>query len=210
MQQCELNPILNGAAPQPLLIVISGPSGVGKDTLLTRMRENGASFHFVVTATSRPARPGETDGVDYHFVAKERFEQMIAGGELLEWAEVYGQYKGIPKREITQALASGSDVMLRVNVDGAATMKQLVPEAVFIFLAPPSADELRQRLALRMTESAEDLQRRLSVAAQEMDQLCHFDYVVINHADRLDEAVAQVQSIIHAEKQRVHPRRLAL
>lgn len=210
MQECELNPIIRGAAPQPLLIVLSGPSGVGKDTLLLRMRENGTTFHFVVTATSRAQRPGEVNGVDYHFVDRTRFEQMIADNELLEWAEVYGQYKGIPKAEISQALASGHDVVLRINVDGAATVKKLVPEAIFIFLAPPSTEELQQRLASRKTESAAEREQRLAVAEQEMEQLCHFDYVVINYADRLEEAVDQVRSIIHAEKQRVHPRMLTL
>jgi guanylate kinase len=210
MQACELNPILSGDAPPALLIVISGPSGVGKDSLVTALRRNGSLFHFVVTATSRPARPGEVNGVDYHFVGTERFEQMIRNDELLEWAEVYGQYKGIPKAEISDALASGRDVMLRINVDGAATMKQLIPQAVFIFVAPPSADELRQRLAARMTEDEAQLQQRLAVAADEMEQICRFDYVVVNHDGRLDDAAAQVHAIIQAEKQRVQPRRPAL
>jgi len=144
-----LNPILQGKPPQPLLVVISGPSGVGKDSVLMRMRELGFPFHFVVTANSRPQRPGEIDGVDYHFVTTERFREMIENDELLEWAEVYGQYKGIPKFEIRQAMASGRDVILRINVDGAATIKRLAPEAVFIFLAPASLDELRHRLLLR-------------------------------------------------------------
>lgn len=205
-----LNPVLHGKPPQPLLVVISGPSGVGKDSVLMRMRELGFPFHFVVTANSRPQRPGEIDGVDYHFVSTERFREMIANDELLEWAEVYGQYKGIPKFEIRQAMASGRDVILRINVDGAATIKRLAPEAVFIFLAPASLDELRHRLMLRRTESPAEVERRLAMVADELAQLPNFDYVVINHADRLDEAVGQIRAIISAEKARVYPRRVNL
>lgn len=205
-----LNPILQGKPPQPLLVVISGPSGVGKDSVLMRMRELGFPFHFVVTANSRPQRPGEIDGVDYHFVTTERFREMIENDELLEWAEVYGQYKGIPKFEIRQAMSSGRDVILRINVDGAATIKRLAPEAVFIFLAPASLDELRHRLLLRRTESPAEVERRLAMVADELAQLPNFDYVVINHADRLDEAVGQIRAIISAEKARVYPRRISL
>lgn len=205
-----LNPVLQGKPPQPLLVVISGPSGVGKDSVLMRMRELGFPFHFVVTANSRPQRPGEIDGVDYHFVSTERFREMIDNDELLEWAEVYGQYKGIPKFEIRQAMASGRDVILRINVDGAATIKRLAPEAVFIFLAPASLDELRHRLMLRRTESPAEVERRLAMVADELAQLPNFDYVVINHADRLDEAVGQIRAIISAEKARVYPRRVNL
>ncbi|WP_322823035.1 guanylate kinase [Chloroflexus sp.] len=205
-----LNPILQGKPPQPLLVVISGPSGVGKDSILMRMRELGFPFHFVVTANSRPQRPGEIDGVDYHFVTTERFREMIENDELLEWAEVYGQYKGIPKFEIRQAMASGRDVILRINVDGAATIKRLAPEAVFIFLAPASLDELRHRLLLRRTESPAEVERRLAMVADELAQLPNFDYVVINHADRLDETVGQIRAIISAEKARVYPRRISL
>ncbi len=194
----------------PLLVVISGPSGVGKDSVLMRMRELAFPFHFVVTATSRPIRPGEIDGYDYHFVSVERFEQMIRDDELLEWAKVYGQYKGIPKSEVRQAMASGRDVLLRINVDGAATIKRLAPEAVFIFLAPASPEELRRRLTVRRTESPQEIERRLAMASEEMEQVRHFDYVVINREDRLDEAVGQIRAIIIAEKQRVFPRQVTL
>jgi guanylate kinase len=204
------NPQLDGKPPVPLLVVISGPSGVGKDSVLMRMRELAFPFHFVVTATSRPIRPGEIDGYDYHFVSVERFERMIQDDELLEWAKVYGQYKGIPKSEVRQAMASGRDVLLRINVDGAATIKRLAPEAVFIFLAPASPEELRRRLTLRRTESPQEIERRLAMASQEMEQVRHFDYVVINREDRLDEAVGQIRAIIIAEKQRVFPRQVTL
>lgn len=175
-----------------------------------RMRELAFPFHFVVTATSRPIRPGEIDGYDYHFVSVERFEEMIRNDELLEWAKVYGQYKGIPKSEVRQAMASGRDVVLRINVDGAATIKRLAPEAVFIFLAPASTEELRRRLTVRRTESPQEIEQRLAMASQEMEQVRHFDYVVINREDRLDEAVGQIRAIIIAEKQRVFPRQVTL
>jgi guanylate kinase len=183
---------------------------VGKDTVLMRMRELGFPFHFVVTATSRPIRPGERDGYDYHFVGGVRFEEMINQNELLEWAEVYGHYKGIPKSEIRQAHTSGRDVILRVDVQGAATIKRMAPEAVFIFIAPGNLGELERRLQLRRTESDHEMQRRLSVAQHELEQVNNFDFVVINHEDRLDETVGQIRAIITAEKLRVRPRRVYL
>jgi guanylate kinase len=204
------NPLLDGKPAPPLLVVLSGPSGVGKDSILMRMRDIGFPFHFVVTATSRAMRPGERDGYDYYFVGKERFEEMIAQEELLEWAEVYGHYKGIPKSEVRQALASGRDVILRIDVQGAATIRRLAPEAVFVFLVPGSFDELRARLQWRRTESPDQMEQRLAMARHEMEALDQFDYLVINREDHLDDAVGQIRAIIVAEKQRVRPRRVAL
>jgi guanylate kinase len=204
------NPLLDGMTPPPLLVVISGPSGVGKDSVLNRMRELNFPFHFVVTATSRAIRPGEVNGYDYHFVSVERFEAMIHEEELLEWATVYGQYKGIPKFEVRQAMASGRDVVLRINVDGAATVRRIAPEAIFIFLAPGSLEELQQRLRQRRTENQAEIESRLAAAASELAQVEQFDYVVINREGQLDEAVAQIGAIILAEKQRVFPRQVRL
>lgn len=206
----NMHPALRGTPAPPLLVVISGPSGVGKDSVLMRMRELGFPFHFVVTATSRAIRPGERAGHDYHFVTKPRFQAMIDDGELLEWAEVYGHYKGIPKAEIRQAHQSGRDVILRIDVQGAATIRKLAPEAVFIFLAPDNIGELHNRLRWRRTESADDLARRLSLAEHELAQVGAFDYLVINREDRLDEAVGQIRAIIVAEKLRVRPRQVSL
>lgn len=206
----DLNPTLQGRPAPPLLVVISGPSGVGKDTVLMRMRELGFPFHFVVTATSRERRPTERDGYDYHFVSEARFREMIEQNELLEWAEVYGRFKGIPKQEVRQAHGSGRDVILRIDVQGAATIKRIAPEAVSIFLAPANLEELRNRLRWRRTESPDEMERRLAVAMHEMDQIGSFDYVVINHEDKLDEAAGQIRSIIQAEKLRVRPRRVEL
>ena len=206
----DRNPLLEGKPPYPLLVVLSGPSGVGKDSILMRMRDVGFPFHFVVTATSRPMRPGERPGYDYHFHTAAEFEAMIAAGELLEWANVYGHYKGIPKSEIRDALASGRDVILRIDVQGAKTIRSLAPEAVLIFVAPGNFAELRNRLQWRRTETPDEMERRLGVARQEMDTLDQFDYVVINREDHLDDAVGQIRAIVRAEKHRVQPRRVRL
>ncbi len=189
--------------PRPVLVVISGPSGVGKDATLQRMKERNLSFHFVVTATTRPKRPGEVDGVDYHFVSMGEFADMIEKGELLEYAVVYGDYKGIPKKHVREALASGKDVILRIDVQGAATIRKLIPNAVTIFLTAESEEELIQRLQRRKTESPDALKMRIATARQEMKRIREFKYVVVNREGHLDETVDKVVSIIVAEKCRV-------
>lgn len=196
--------------PQPLLLVVSGPSGVGKDSVVNRMQARGVDFHFVVTATSRDPRPGEKDGVDYFFVSKDDFEAMIAQNELLEHAVVYGQYKGVPKQQVRDALKSGKDVVMRLDVQGATTVKRLIPGAVLVFLSASSEDELIERLEKRKTEDHQQLRRRIETARAEMKQIDRFDYVVINEDDELDEAVDRVLDIIHAEHARVHPRQVKL
>jgi guanylate kinase len=206
MDEAPLNPLIDGLEPWPLLVVLSGPSGVGKDAALMRMRELGFPFHFVVTATDRPQRPGEIPGVDYHFLSTEQFQAMIADHQFVEWAEVYGQLKGIPKSEIGEGLRSGKDVVLRIDVQGAATIRKLAPEAVMIFMIPAEFEELRTRLQWRRTDSAEQLERRLDTARGELEHIKAFDYVVVNGENRLDEAVGQIRSIIRSEKQRVRPR----
>lgn len=210
LERVDLNPIIFGRPPEPQLVVLSGPSGVGKDSALMRMRELGFPFHFVVTATDRPQRPGEIDGVDYHFVSTARFEQMIAEQELLEWARVYNDYKGIPKWDVRNALNSGRDVILRIDVQGVATLKKLAPDALTIFIAPSNFNDLRVRLRTRRTDSPNEIEERLAKAASEMEQIHLFDYVVVNPAAQLDTAVGQIRSIIFAEKQRVRPRRIQL
>ena len=196
--------------PQPLLVVLSGPSGAGKDAVLKRMKELGYPFHFVVTVTTRPKRPGEVDGVDYYFVSEEEFAQMLARGELLEHAVVYGQHKGIPKRQVREALASGKDVILRIDVQGAATIRKLVPEAVLIFLTASSEKELLRRLKRRKTETPEELERRIATVREEMKRLPEFDYVVVNRDGALDEAVKTIAAIITAEKCRVKQRKIEI
>ncbi|MCR4408567.1 MAG: guanylate kinase [Anaerolineae bacterium] len=194
----------------PLLVVISGPSGVGKDAVRKRMQERGCPFHFVVTATDRPQRPGEVHGKDYYFVSTAEFDRMLADDELLEHAMVYGQHKGVPKAHVRQALASGQDVLMRVDVQGAATIRRLVPEAVLIFLMPSSEEELIHRLRRRRTESPEALQMRVALAREELKWLPEFDYVVVNRESRLDDTVDQIMAIITAEKCRVQPRKIVL
>ena len=189
-----------------LLIVLSGPSGVGKDALLRRMKEQKYPFHYVVTVTSRPRREGERDGVDYRFVSQREFQQMIDNGELLEWANVYGNYYGVPRKEISQALSKGKDVIVKVDVQGAATIKRILPQAVCIFLRPPSMEELERRLKQRHSESAKDLALRLQKAEEEMKSLPLFDHVLTSYQGKLDEAISQIQSIVAAEKRQVKPR----
>lgn len=194
----------------PLLVVISGPSGVGKDSLVEWMQARGAQFHFVITATSRPPRQGESHGVDYFFVSPETFEAMVEEDELLEYAIVYGQYKGIPKQQVRQALASGKDVVMRLDVQGAATIKRLIPEAILIFLSASSEEELIERLRKRRTESEAQLRQRIETARQEMERIGEFDYVVVNAECALDNAANKVLQIIQAEHLRVRPRRVSL
>ena len=188
-----------------LLIVLSGPSGVGKDALLKKMKEQKYPFHYVVTVTSRPRRKGERDGVDYHFISQQEFQQMIDNGELLEWANVYGNYYGVPRREISQALSKGKDVIVKVDVQGAATIKRILPQTVFIFLRPPSMEELEKRLRQRHSESARDLALRLRKAEEEMNSLPLFDHVLTSHQGKLDEVISQIQAIVTAEKRREKP-----
>jgi guanylate kinase len=201
---------LTESSPHPeqtaLLVVISGPSGVGKDSVLRGLKERGLPFRFVPTMNTRLRRPDEVDGVDYYFVTTEEFVTLLEQGELLEHAVVYGDYKGIPKEPIRQALESGQDVVLRVDVQGAATLKRLIPEAVFIFLTARDEEELVERLQNRKTESPESLRIRIATAREELQRISEFDYVVVNHADRLAEAVQDVVGIIRAEHCRVHPR----
>lgn len=194
----------------PLLIVISGPAGVGKDSVLRRMKELGYPFHFVVTATDRPPRPGEVHGVDYFFLSTEEFLRLEQEGELLEHAVVYGEHKGVPKQQVRDAFASGKDVIMRVDVQGAATIRRLAPEAVLIFLTAESKDELVRRLKGRGTETPEKLAERVEKMEWEMSRMQEFDYVVVNRDGELDRAVAQIAAIVEAEHCRVHPRRVQL
>lgn len=189
--------------PRPVLVVLSGPSGVGKDATLDMLRASGHPFHFVVTATTRPIRPNEVDGRDYHFLSVGEFAEMIEKNELLEYAVVYGDYKGIPKEQVRAALASGKDVLMRIDVQGAATIRKLVPNAITIFLNAESEEELVRRLQDRKTESADNLKMRIATARQELKRIMEFDYVVVNRGDKLNDTGTQVLSIITAEKSRV-------
>jgi guanylate kinase len=189
---------------------MSGPSGVGKDAVLTGMKKAGSPFYFAVTMTTRTQRVGEEDGVDYRFVSKAEFEQTVQDGGLLEWANVYGNLYGVPKTGIQEAMAGGQDAIVKIDVQGAATIKRSHPEAVFVFLAPPSMSELEKRLRQRKTDFGVDLALRLEAAKKEMKSLGMFDYVVVNHEDGVDSAISQIECVVTAEKCRVKQRSVEL
>jgi guanylate kinase len=195
---------------QPLLIVISGPSGAGKDTVVQRMQERGLPFHFVVTATTRSKRPGEIHGKDYWFISNEEFARMIEHNELIEYAIVYGDYKGIPRAQVHEALASGQDVVMRLDVQGAETVRRLVPQALLIFITTESENELVSRLTVRSTETPDALSLRIATARKELKRMDAFDYVIVNHDYLLDHTVDVVRAIIEAEHHRVQPRKVNL
>ncbi|GAQ84505.1 guanylate kinase [Klebsormidium nitens] len=193
--------------PKPLVIIISGPSGVGKDAVIKRLQERRPELHMVVTATSRKARAGEVHGKDYFFISKEEFQGMIDGGELLEHAVVYGEFKGIPKQQVRETMDRGTDVVLRIDVQGAATVRSMLGDGgVFIFLAAESEAALVRRLVERKTESLEKVLLRLETAREESKRMADFDYVVVNADGQLDRTVDMIAAIIDVEKARVHPR----
>jgi guanylate kinase len=204
------DPDYNVHHPQPLLIVISGPSGVGKDTVMQRMKERGLPFHFVVTATTRPQRSNEVHGRDYFFVSKEEFAHLIDADELIEHAIVYGDYKGIPKQQVREALASGKDVVMRIDVQGAETVRRLAPQALMIFITTENEQDLVHRLETRKTETADSLALRIATARKELNRVEAFDYVIVNREFHLDETVDTIRAIIDAEHHRVKQRKVKL
>jgi guanylate kinase len=193
-----------------LLIVLSGPSGVGKDSVLARMKDLKRPFHYVVTATTRPRRVAEKDGVDYRFLSRQEFQRLLDEKGFLEWATVYGNHYGVPKEQLASALSRGQDVIVKVDVQGAATIKKLVPGAVLIFIMPPSTGELERRLKSRTSESPGALDLRLKTASDEMESLPLFDYVIVNHPDKIDDVVFQIDAIVTAERCRMKPRTVEL
>ena len=192
----------------PLLIVLSGPSGVGKDAALNALKLLERPWHFVVTATTRPQRPGEQDGIDYIFLETAAFLEMKEQDELLECAQVYGNWYGVPRSQVSQGLKEGKDVILKVDVQGADTVRKLATEALFIFMVPGSFDELRDRLTQRMTERPSEIDLRLSIAWSELGRVAEYDYRVVNRDDQLEQVIAEIDAIITAEKCRVHPRKV--
>ena len=190
----------------PLVVVLSGPSGVGKDATIARIKQTGVKFHYVVTATTRDKRPGEADGVDYYFLGRDDFMKKIKRHDFLEYAEVYGNYYGVPKNEIRQALQEGQDVIIKVDVQGAATLRKKIPDAVFIFLLTPSLDDLLTRLKSRNSDSEVVVSARLRKAEDELKCLPLFDYCVVNNNNDLDRTAEAVAGIMKTEKHRVKPR----
>ena len=199
----------SGPAP-PLLVVLSGPSGVGKDAAITELKNLDRPWHFAITATTRPIRSGEQDGVDYVFLDTATFHKLRERDEFLECAEVYGRWYGVPRNQVRYGLQSGKDVILKIDVQGAATVRRLAPEALFIFILPGSLDDLRDRLLERMTEPSTVLELRLQTAAQELEQVREFDYRVVNEHAQLARTAAEIDAIITAEKCRINPRMVQL
>jgi len=195
--------------PGAQLLVISGPSGVGKDTIIEALkrRSHEREYHYVVTCTTRHIRPGEVVGTSYHFLDPKRFRAMREAGEFLEANEVHGHWYGTPRAQVQEALAAGRDVMLKIDVQGAQVIKETVPEALLIFLVPPSLEDLFHRLRSRATESVDELELRQRNAAIELARQDDYDYVVRNETGEVEKTAARIDEII-AEEHRRHPDRV--
>ncbi len=196
---------MSGAAARPLLVVLSGPSGAGKDSVLDEMARRGHRFYRVVTCTTRPPRENERDGVDYFFVTDARFDELIAAGGLLEHAVVYGHRSGVPRQQVVEKLREGQDVYVRTDVQGAASIKKLMPDAVLVFIAPSSLDELEDRIRARGSDDEEGVRRRLATASAEMARRDEFEYVVVNEPGRLEATADRLLEILDAERQKPRP-----
>jgi len=196
------------SARQGLLFVLSAPSGTGKDTVIHALKQQGMDFYVVPSVTTRAPRPGESEGNPYHFISEEKFKQMVDKGELLEYANVHGNWYGQPRQVIRDNLRAGRDVLLKIDVQGAATIHSKIPDAIFIFLVPGSLEELAQRLADRQTETEPQLIRRLSDAREELAQQYWYDYVIVNRQGHLQEAADLLHAIMLAEHARNRPRNI--
>jgi guanylate kinase len=201
-----LHDIPEASPAPPILVVLSGPSGVGKDAALSGLRQLDRPWHFVITATTRPPRPGERDGVDHVFLDNDTFLKMRERDEFLETAEVYGRWYGTPRAQVRKALKDGKDVILRIDVQGVASVKAVAPEAVGIVIVPESLEDLRWRLTDRGSNASDDLELRLAAAREELAQVSLFDYRVVNRQGQLEQTVAEIDAIITSEKCRVMPR----
>jgi guanylate kinase len=204
----EAKPLLG--APGAQLVIISGPSGVGKDTIITALQERDPDYHYVVTCTTRAPRPGEIQDVSYHFLTTQEFAELRDAGELLESAEVHGNWYGTPRHEVADALAEGHDVILKIDVQGASAVKQRASGALLVFLVPPSMEELFQRLRTRATETADELEIRQRNAAIELARQGDYDRVVVNETDQQARTAAEIEAIITQEKRRSADRRVRI
>jgi guanylate kinase len=191
------------AAGRPLLVVLTGPSGAGKDAVLDELARRGHRFHRVVTATTRPPRENERDGIDYFFLTEAAFDELIAGDGLLEWARVYGHRSGVPRRQVLDRLDEGLDVYVRTDVQGADSIKHLMPDAVRVFIAPSSFEELEARIRARGSDDEERVVRRLEAARTEMARRHEFEHVIVNEPGRLDATVDQLEQILREQRANV-------
>ena len=193
-----------------LFLVISGPSGVGKDSLIGNLKASGLPIHFIVTYNTRPPRVNEVEGVDYHFITRQQFLAMVDAGEFAEHAKVYDDYKGTTYQSLVEGFHSGKDVILRTDVQGAATIHGQYPEAILIFINAESEEKLIQRLKEREKEDSADLQKRIATIHDELQRTGEFEYEVVNVHGQLEIAAATLKSIIDAEHHRTHPRRMRI
>lgn len=194
----------------PIMLVISGPSGVGKDTVLRALKKSVLPIHHVITANTRAPRKDEREGVDYFFVTRQYFEEMIKNDELVEYSRVYDDYKGVPKAQIREALTSGKDVVLRLDVQGANKIKKIYPQAILIFLAPSNEEEWLKRLGSRRVSEEKDIRTRIATIKMEMEHARKFDYIVINAQNKLDETIKIIESIIIAEHHRSNQKKIEI
>lgn len=192
------------------MVVISGPSGVGKDSVLRALKRSHLPIYHVVTANTRAPRQDEREGVDYFFVTRDQFEKMIASDELIEYAQVYDDYKGVPKDQIRTAIESGKDVVLRLDVQGAEKIKKLYPNSILIFLTPANEEEWLKRLGGRRLNHEKDLDKRVKTVKDELRRACDFDYIVVNAQNKLKDTVAVIEAIIIAEHRKAKPRKLSI
>jgi guanylate kinase len=194
----------------PLLIIISGPSGVGKDSVLRALKKGDLPLHHVVTANTRKPRPGEVEGVDYFFVSKEKFEEMIRNDEFIEYSEVYQDYKGVPKSEVRKAIKTNKDIIFRLDVQGAEKVKSLYPQSILIFLTPSNQEEWYKRLGGRRLSKEKDLEMRIKTVRDELEKVFIFDYIVVNAQNKLSKTVDIIEAIITAEHHKTHKREINL
>jgi guanylate kinase len=211
----DIGPDMDGrasGAPGAMLVIISGPSGVGKDTIIEALhrRPREPDYHYVVTCTTRAPRVGEEPGVSYRFLTPAAFATLRDTGGLLEWAEVHGNWYGTPRADVREALAAGKDVILKIDVQGAQRVKEQVPDALLVFLVPPSMEALFERLRSRATESADELEVRQRNAAIELARAGDYDHVVVNETGQVERTAARIGEIIAAEKARWPERRIRL
>ena len=188
----------------PLMIIISGPSGVGKDSVLRALKSSGLPLHHVVTANTRKPRPDEVEGVDYFFVSKEKFKEMIRNDELIEYSKVYQDYKGPPKSEVRKAIKTNKDIIFRLDVQGAEKLKTLYPHSILIFLIPSNQEDWYKRLNERQSSKEKDLDMRIKTVRDELEKATLFDYIVVNAQNELSKTVEIIEAIITAEHHKTH------